>query len=169
MTYDSGDPTLFLEGLRTPMITHLLLTTGGDAAPAGGLDSNLLLNIGLFALLAVVIIFMFRSSRKRRADAEKLQTQMVPGVEVMTQHGIYGTLVSLDEENNEAIIETTPGTKLRVHRQTLARVVEPNDVVTDEEELDTELGEITPAEDPEFGQRVDTEKPKRAPRKKPTE
>jgi len=151
------------------MITHLLLSTGGDAAPAGGLDSNLLLNIGLFALLGVVIIFMFRSSRKRRADAEKLQTQMTPGVEVMTTHGIYGTLVSLDEENNEAIIETTPGTKLRVHRQTLARVVEPNDVVTDDEELETEAGEITPASDPEFGERTDDTKPKRAPRKKPTE
>jgi preprotein translocase subunit YajC len=150
------------------MITHLLLSTGGADAPAttGGLDTNLLLNIGLFALLAVVIIFMFRSSRKRRADAEKLQTQMAPGVEVMTQHGIYGTLVSLDEEKNEAIIETTPGTKLRVHRQTLARVVEPNEVVTDEQELETEAGEITPAESPEYGERVEETKPKRAPRKK---
>jgi preprotein translocase subunit YajC len=151
------------------MITPLLLSTGGgDAAATGGLDSNLLLNIGLFALLGVVIIFMFRSSRKRRADAQKLQTQMVPGVEVMTQHGIYGTLVSLDEENNEAIIETTPGTKLRVHRQTLARVVEPDAVVTDDEELEAEAGEITPASDPEFGERTE-DKPKRAPRKKPTE
>jgi preprotein translocase subunit YajC len=153
------------------MITHLLLSTGGDdaAATTGGIPTDLLLNIGLFALLAVVIIFMFRSSRKRRADAEKLQTQMTPGVEVMTQHGIYGTLVSLDEEKNEAIIETTPGTKLRVHRQTLARVVEPDDVVTDEQELDAELGEITPADDPAFGERADDTKPKRAPRKKPTE
>ena len=152
------------------MITHLLLSTGGgDAAATGGIDSNLLLNIGLFALLGVVIIFMFRSSRKRRADAEKLQTQMVPGVEVMTQHGIYGTLVSLDDEKNEAVIETTPGTKLRVHRQTLARVVEPDEVVTDEEELEAEAGEITPASDPEFGERTDETKPKRSPRKKPTE
>ena len=150
------------------MITHLLLSTGGADAPAttGGIDTNLLLNIGLFALLAVVIIFMFRSSRKRRADAEKLQTQMAPGVEVMTQHGIYGTLISVDDEKNEAIIETTPGTKLRVHRQTLARVVEPNEVVSDEEELETEAGEITPASDPEFGERTDETKPKRAPRKK---
>ena len=140
------------------------------------MPSDLVLNIGLFALLAVVIIFMFRSSRKRRADAEKLQTQMVPGVEVMTQHGIYGTLVSLDEDKNEAIIETTPGTKLRVHRQTLARVVEPTDVVTDDEELDAEVRGIElntdsaiPAGDPEFGERTADEKPKRAPRKKPTE
>ena len=128
--------------------------------------------------LAPTKIRPWRSSRRRRADAEKLQTQMVPGVEVMTQHGIFGTLVSIDEEKNEAIIETTPGNKLRVHRQTLARVVEPDEVVTDEEELEAEAGEITPAADtapaaePEFGERTETEapaKPKRAPRKKPTE
>jgi preprotein translocase subunit YajC len=149
------------------MITTLLLSTGGgdDAAATGGIDSNLLLNIGLFALLAVVIIFMFRSSRKRRADAEKLQTQMVPGVEVMTQHGIYGTLVSVDEEKNEAVIETTPGTRLRVHRQTLARVVEPDQVVSDADEAEAELE----AGEPEFGERAEEPKPKRAPRKKPTE
>ena len=71
---------------------------------------------------------MFRNSRKRRADAEELQTKMVPGAEIMTQTGIFGTLISVDDEKNEAIIETTPGTKLRVHRQTVARVVEPDEV-----------------------------------------
>ena len=156
------------EGLSTPMISLAQLPATATPAPAAGTILGFdPLTIGLFVLLAVVIVFMFRSSRKRRADAEKLQTQMVPGVEVMTQHGIYGTLVSLDEEKNEAVIETTPGTKLRVHRQTLARVVEPDEVVTDEEELEAEAGEITPAPEPEFGER--TEKPKRAPRKKPTE
>jgi preprotein translocase subunit YajC len=136
------------------------------------MSTDVLLNVGLFALLAVVIIFMFRSSRKRRADAEKLQTTMVPGVEVMTQHGIYGTLISIDDDKNEAIIETTPGTKLRVHRQTLARVVEPDEVITDDEELETEVRGVElntdsaiPA-DPQYGERTD-EKPKRAPRKKP--
>jgi preprotein translocase subunit YajC len=153
-------------------ISTLLRTTGGDAAASGGLDSNLLLNVGLFALLAIVIIFMFRNSRKRRADAEKLQTQMVPGAEIMTQTGIFGTLISIDEETNQAIIETTPGTKLRVHRQVLARVVEPDEVAVDEKPAarGVQLNEdnAMPAGDPQYGERVD-EKPKRAPRKKPTE
>jgi preprotein translocase subunit YajC len=137
-------------------------------APAGGVGGIDPLTIGLFVLLAVVIIFMFRSSRKRRAEAEQLQTKMVPGVEVMTQHGIYGTLVSLDEEKNEAIVETTPGTRLRVHRQTLARVVEPEEVVTDEQVVEADL-DTPDATDPEFGERTEEPKPKRAPRKKPTE
>lgn len=152
------------------MITLTQLPLDATPAPSAGTIFGFdPLTIGLFVLLAVVIVFMFRSSRKRRADAEKLQTQMVPGVEVMTQHGIYGTLVSLDEEKNEAVIETTPGTRLRVHRQTLARVVEPNEVVTDDEELEAEAGEKSPASEPEFGERTDDTKPKRSPRKKPTE
>ena len=72
-----------------------------------------------------MIFFMFRNSRKRKRDAEELQSKIVPGAEVMTQHGIYGTLISVDDEKNEAIIETTPGTQLRVHRQTISRVVDP--------------------------------------------
>lgn len=153
-------------------ISTLLHATGDDAA-TGGIDSNLLLNIGLFALLAIVIIFMFRNSRKRRADAEALQSKMVPGTEIMTQTGIFGTLISIDEDTNQAIIETTPGTKLRVHRQVIARVVEPDEVPTDDKPAarGVQLNEdnAMPAGDPQYGERVDETKPKRAPRKKPTE
>jgi preprotein translocase subunit YajC len=158
-------------------ISTLLHATGDDAA-TGGIDSNLLLNIGLFALLAIVIIFMFRNSRKRRADAEALQSKMVPGTEIMTQTGIFGTLISIDEDTNQAIIETTPGTKLRVHRQVIARVVEPDEVAADQKTADdkpaargVQLNEdnAMPAGDPQYGERVDETKPKRAPRKKPTE
>ncbi|MBX3194217.1 MAG: preprotein translocase subunit YajC [Microbacteriaceae bacterium] len=132
------------------------------ASTAGTLFGFDPLTIGLFALLAVVVFMMFRSSRKRRRDQEELQTKMVPGAEIMTQTGIFGTLVSIDEETNQAIIETTPGTRLRVHRQVLARVVEPDEIPADD----------APAEstgDPEFGERTDETKPKRNPRQKPTE
>jgi len=152
-------------------IPTLLLSTG-DGAATGGLDSNLLLNVGLFGLLAIVIIFMFRNSRKRRRDMEELQDKMVPGAEVMTQTGIFGTLISIDEETNQAIIETTPGTKLRVHRQVLARVVEPElpaDDVVEPESRRVQLNEDSITNDPQYGERVDETKPKRAPRKKPTE
>jgi preprotein translocase subunit YajC len=153
-------------------IFHLLRASGDAAAATGGLPFDPL-TIGLFVLLAVVIIFMWRSSRKRRADAEELQTKMVPGAEIMTQTGIFGTLVSIDEDTNQAIIETTPGTKLRVHRQVLARVVEPDEIPADDKPASrgVQLNEdnAMPAGDPQYGERVDETKPKRAPRKKPTE
>ncbi len=130
----------------------------------------------LAGLLVVMIFFTWRSSRKRKADAEEMQTKLQPGAEIMTQHGIFGTLISLDDEKNEAIVETTPGTQLRVHRQVIVRVIDPeelehaDDDVVDETDVDTPVeSDELPAEttEPEFGER--TEKPKRAPRKKPTE
>ena len=103
-----------------------------------------------------------------------MQSKLQPGAEVMTQHGIFGTLISIDDEKNEAIIETTPGTQLRVHRQTLSRVIEPEleplDDEGDEADIDTAPEvEETPADasEPEFGERTD--KPKRAPRTKSSE
>lgn len=125
----------------------------------------------LFGLLVVMIFFTWRNSRKRKADAEEMQNKLVPGAEIMTQHGIFGTLISVDEDKNEAIVETTPGTQLRVHRQTIARVVEPTelehadeDVIDDDPALDTVDESPIDATEPEFGER--TEKPKRS---KPSE
>lgn len=158
-----------------PTIVHT-----AAAASSGGFDP---LTIGLVVVLAVMVIFMFRNSRKRKRAAEELRNKFVPGAEVMTQHGIYGTLISIDEEKNEAIIETTPGTKLRVHRQTISRVVDPveaqEDVIEEPAgaELDGRTPELNedhaiPATDPQYGERISdvgAEKPKRAPRKKATE
>ena len=137
------------------------------------MDFTLILLAGL---LVVMIFFTWRSSRKRKADAEEMQTKLQPGAEIMTQHGIFGTLISLDDEKNEAIVETTPGTRLRVHRQVIVRVIDPeelehaDDDVVDEGDVETSVEvDDAPADttEPEFGER--TEKPKRAPRKKPTE
>lgn len=82
------------------------------------------LTIGMLAILAVLIFFMFRNSRKRKAQQEELQTKMQPGAEVMTSFGLFGTLREVDEVANEAQLEIAPGVTVRVHRQTLAKVVD---------------------------------------------
>ena len=81
------------------------------------------LTIGMLAILAVLIFFMFRNSRKRKAQIEELRTQIVPGAEVMTNFGLYGTLISLDETSKVAELEIAPGNIVRVHSQTIAKVV----------------------------------------------
>lgn len=82
------------------------------------------LTIVMLAILAMLIFFMWRNSKKRKEEQAKLQEQMVPGAEVMTNFGLFGTLISIDDENNIAVLETSPGSQVRVHRQTLARVVD---------------------------------------------
>jgi preprotein translocase subunit YajC len=90
------------------------------------------LTIIMLVVLAAMIFFMFRSNKKRKAQAEELQTKMVPGAEVMTNFGLFGELREIDEERNEALLEIAPGMIVRVHRQTLARVVEDDAVVAEE-------------------------------------
>jgi preprotein translocase subunit YajC len=86
------------------------------------------LTLIMLAVLAMLIFFMARNSKKRKADTALLQEKMVPGAEIMTNFGLFGTLLSIDDENNVAVIETAPGTTIRVHRQTLARVLDDNEL-----------------------------------------
>lgn len=121
----------------------------------------------MLVLLVVLVFFIFRNRRKRQRDQADLQTKMVPGVEIMLTFGIYGTLVSIDDENNVAEVEIAPGTIIKVHRQTLGRVVEPVVADTDDSAVEPVEGTSTSggyslnedhaitSDSPEFGERVD--------------
>lgn len=74
--------------------------------------------------LGAFIVFQVFQGRKRRRETEDRQSKFVPGVEIMTNYGVYGTILSLDEETNLAMIETTPGTVLKIHRQTILKVAD---------------------------------------------
>ena len=104
----------------------------------------------MLAVLAVLIFFMFRNSRKRQADARQLQSKIQPGAKVMTNFGVFGTILSIDEDENQVLVETSPGTVLTVHRQTIARVVEPAAVAAV-----TEVGSADADGAPEYGERVE--------------
>jgi len=92
----------------------------------------------LFGLLAVLLVFMIFNTRKRtkamKAEQEEKATKTVPGVKVLLQGGIYGTIVAYDPEDldSPALVEIAPGTIIEVHSQAILRIVEPKDVVVDE-------------------------------------
>lgn len=114
------------------------------------------LTVVMLAVLAMLVFFMFRNGRKRKRDQEALQATMVVGAEVMTNFGMYGTIISIDEEANKVALEIAPGTIVNIHRQTIARVVEPVVADSEDERAVAELNEdhATILGDPEFGQRV---------------
>jgi preprotein translocase subunit YajC len=107
------------------------------------------LTLVMLAVLAVLIIFMVRNSRKRKRETEELATKITEGAYVMTNFGLYGTILEIDVENNHILLESTPGTVLKVHRQTVTRVVP-----TDEAIVDESTDSIDDQGEPEFGQRV---------------
>ncbi|MGF6823410.1 preprotein translocase subunit YajC [Microbacterium sp. ZKA21] len=100
------------------------------------------MEIMLFGLLAVLVIFMVINTRKRnkqmKAEQEEKAQKTVPGAKVLLQGGLYGTVVSFDPENLDqpAQIELAPGAVVEVHSQAILRVVEPTE---DAEDADDEF------------------------------
>ncbi len=144
-----------------------------------------ILTIAMLAVLAILVFFTWRSSRKRKAAAEQLRTEIVPGIEVMTNFGLFGILKSIEEDGNVAEIETTPGTIIRVHKQTIAKAVTKDDLDApksveeamaranaEAEKKDAELNtdHAIPAGEPAYGERVtEVKKPVRRTAKKTAE
>ncbi|WP_243696534.1 preprotein translocase subunit YajC [Labedella gwakjiensis] len=116
----------------------------------------------MLAILAVLIFFMFRNGQKRKRDQEALQSKVAPGAEVMTNFGLFGTILTMDEDDNKVALEVAPGTVLTVHRQTIARVIDDVDAapVDDHGIVDESTSSTDPlvASEPVIDVRTDAEK-----------
>jgi preprotein translocase subunit YajC len=81
-----------------------------------------------FVLIALVFWFLIvRPQRRRQQELTATQSSLRPGAEVMLGSGIFGTVVSLDEETLQ--IELAPGTVVKVARQAVVRVIDTPDGV----------------------------------------
>ena len=109
------------------------------------------ISILMFGLIAVLIFFMFRNSKKRQQAQQQLQNNMRPGAEVMLGSGIYGTIESIDDEENRVTVLSGTST-LVVHRQAISQVLSPSDAETEDSGAGAELA---PDDDPAFGERVE--------------
>lgn len=80
-----------------------------------------------FALiLAAFYLLIIRPARNRQRAALQLQSQLEPGLEVMTTSGIYGRVAGLDDDS--VSLEVSPGVTLRVTKAAVGRVLsEPQD------------------------------------------
>ncbi|MGW8483790.1 preprotein translocase subunit YajC [Microbacterium sp. NPDC055903] len=113
------------------------------------------MEILLFGLLAVLLVFMFINTRKRNkqlaAEREEKAAKTIPGAKVLLQGGLYGTVVSFDPEDLDkpAQIELAPGAVVEVHSQAILRVVEP-EVEAAEAETDADDEVEAAAEDASF-------------------
>jgi len=124
------------------------------------MDPTLLLLVVAFGIF---IVFQVISGRKRRRETTERTSRFVPGVEIMTNYGLYGTILEIDEETNVVTLESTPGTVLRVHRQTLLKVADYAPAADPTDADDTEAIAAVPADEapaadtapPAFGERIE--------------
>lgn len=84
---------------------------------------------GLFLVLALLLVFMVFSTRRRnkrmKDEQEQKARQTVAGARVLLQGGLYGTIVEFDPDNLDrpARVEIAPGVIIEVHSQAILRVV----------------------------------------------
>lgn len=77
----------------------------------------------LILAFAFLIFMMFRGRKKAQKQQEQLRSQLEPGSEVMTNFGLFGTVVAINPEDNKVTLEISPGTTATVHSQAIAKVV----------------------------------------------
>jgi len=121
---------------------NVLAQTTTDTGAQGGFTfSSLLLPI----LLGLFIFMMFRKQKKTQKTVQEQRTQMVPGTEVMTQFGLFGTIVSVDQEENKAVLELSPGNTATIHLQALTKVVtaQPEETETEDAVVPDDASSLT--------------------------
>ena len=115
-----------------------MISATSQDAPQLDPVSSFFAQYGMLLLLLALIVFMFWSSRRRaarmKAEQENKQRAMVPGVKVLLQGGLYGTLVEFDAEDlsRPAIIALAPGVEIEVHSQAIIRTVDPEEPAEDD-------------------------------------
>lgn len=90
---------------------------------AGGSGQFLFFGV-MIGLLVLMFWFTSRNRRRQQQKMKDQQSKMVPGTQVMTSYGLYGRVVSIDQEAVKAVLEISPGTQVTVHLQTLTTVVD---------------------------------------------
>ena len=79
----------------------------------------------LVLLLAAMWLLIIRPQRARQKAAQNTRDSLVPGAEVLTAGGLYGTVRYVDDD--EVRVEIAKDTVVRVARRAIATVIEPED------------------------------------------
>jgi preprotein translocase subunit YajC len=108
-------------------------TSGGSLI---GLALPILLIVGFYFLL-------IRPQRNRQRQQQALVASLEVGDEVMTNGGIFGTIVDIDDDEGIVIVEIAPGTRIRMLRQGIAQRFVEDEIDEDgggdiDEEVDRE-------------------------------
>jgi len=100
------------------------------AQAAGG--SNVGLLISLLLMVGIFYFLLIRPQQRRMRQQRALVESLDVGDEILTIGGLFATIRSVDDDSVEA--EIAPGTTVRLVKSAVARKIEPESDLEDEDE-----------------------------------
>lgn len=86
----------------------------------------------LLPIILIGVVFyllIMRPARARQRKQAEMMSALSPGTRVMTTAGVYGTVVSIDEDDAE--LEIAPGVVIRVVKAAIGKVIQPEQMADD--------------------------------------
>ena len=97
----------------------------------------------LLPIILIVLVFwllLWRPQRRRQQQLAATRAALEVGSEVMLGSGIFGRVQSLEDETVH--VELAPGVTVKVIRQAIARVVEPDPDLAPPEHRPDEIDDV---------------------------
>jgi preprotein translocase subunit YajC len=88
----------------------------------------------LVAILLVVMFFMSSRTRKQQREAAEFRNNLTAGTKVMTASGMIGTVIDVDDANDQVTIESFPGSPTTWLRAAISKKIE--EPIADDADLD---------------------------------
>ncbi|NDL56005.1 preprotein translocase subunit YajC [Phytoactinopolyspora mesophila] len=107
-------------------------------------------------LIAVFYFLLIRPQQRQRRQMQHMQQTLSVGSEVMTGAGLLGTVVEIDEDKDQVVLEVAPGVTNRYVRRAIVNILDsPESEIADTpEELMDASGELR-----DVGESANTDKP----------
>lgn len=145
----------FLSFLLTAAADSAVGTSSSDAASGGDFFSTWGIWIILLAVLIVMFVFNFRARKKQETEMKNKMDALKPGDNIETIGRIYGTIVSIDNDNETILIKTGDDEhcgyikidKLAVYR-TIPELSPVAEETLPEQEQQTEQEQTTSVDEP---------------------
>jgi preprotein translocase subunit YajC len=80
----------------------------------------------LLPIILIGVVFyllIMRPARTRQRKQMEMMSALTPGTRVMTTAGVYGTIVSIDDDDAE--LEIAQGVVIRVVKAAIGKVIQP--------------------------------------------
>jgi preprotein translocase subunit YajC len=91
-------------------------------------------------LMGGVFYFLLIRPQQRRARAHQALLRSVEvGDEIVTTAGVFGTIVAIDDESDVITLEIAPGTRIRMVRAGVGRIVGDEPDAIESDDVDTEV------------------------------